>query len=117
MSLSRRLVLGVFLCFAILFSSEGARAGDQRDCQISGIGVFGSGWYLQCDGGSRTGLPGCVNQQSQWAMSWSSPVSKQFYALAISYQALKVPVRLNGLSTCEVFSGRETINALEKNGL
>lgn len=114
--------------FALLFAAAGVvamfpsvgNAGDQYNCVISGVGAFSgnNGWYLQCDGGDRTGAPSCVGSPTQWGKLWTDPNSKEIYALAITFWMSGKPVRLNGTGACnEMFAGREVLNGLERYGM
>lgn len=109
------LVAFVFLSFPV----NHVEAGDQFNCRVSGVGVFNNmnGWYLQCDGGTRSGAPSCATVQNQWGMSWSTPGSKEAYTLAITAWLSGNNVRINGINSCTVIPDRETINGLERHGM
>lgn len=94
-----------------------ASAGDLSDCKITGVGVFSSGWYLQCDGGTRSGSPACVTIPRQWSQSWIFPGSKQMYALALTHQTTGINTRLSGDGTCSFSAGRENITLIERSGM
>lgn len=109
----------VSICAVATLPSVGV-AGDQYSCVVSGVGAFSgnNGWYLQCDGGDRTGKPSCVGSPNQWGKLWTDANSKEIYALAITFWMSGKPVRLNGTGECNPsFAGRETLNGLERIGM
>jgi hypothetical protein len=114
-------ILGVMLVLVLAtWPTSPAAAGDQTSCVISGVGAFTTtaGWYLQCDGGTRTGVPACSTIANQWAKSWTDAGSREIYALAISLWLSGIPVRVNGTGSCDnLFGSRETLNGLERQGM
>mgnify|MGYP007007729896 CR=1 FL=1 len=111
-----------FVYFAALFLifGQNAFAGDQFGCKVAGVGVFSKGWYLQCEGGTRSNPPPCASVPTQWAMSWGHSQSKAFYTLALTHSVTGVPVRLSGGGgqvTCDVLGNREDITVIEKSGM
>lgn len=105
------------LFVSLLILSGSGLCGDQFDCRITGVGTFSSGWYLQCEGGSRVAAPACATQPNQHAMLWTAPASKETYSLALALWLSNKNARVNGTGSCTVMSNRETLSALERQGM
>lgn len=110
----------VLVAFAILLlPMSHLKAGDLSNCKITGVGVGDfNGWYLQCDGGTRTVNGTCgPSKPEQFAMRWDTTGSRETYTLALTLWLSGASVRVIGTGTCTIISGREDIRGLERQGM